>query len=171
MEGVNPFLTGSAAVQVPGGPELAGAGRFLLCSAAMKPNAACLSALGLLLLAGCASPGDRTVERGPDGTVAYEITVESSEAGARVEVNDDFVGRTPLAVRVWGDPDGTFHNFGTSDFVIRVFPVREGQSPQSKLFRTGGWFSQEDRIPKRLYFDLDLKAQGGFTVEPGKPRY
>ncbi len=150
---------------------MACARRFVLPCAAMKPNSRRLPALGLLLIAGCASPGDRTAERGPDGTVAYEILVESSDAGARVEVNDDYVGKTPLAVRVWGDPDGTFHNFGASDYVIRVFPVREGQAPQSKFFRTGGWFSQEDRIPRRLFFDLDLKAPGGFTVEPGKPRY
>lgn len=91
---------------------------------------------GVALLVGCASatPG---VERGPDGTVAYHVQVESSEPGARVEVNDDYVGTTPVKVRVWGDPDGTFHNFGSSDFVIRVFPAAEGHV-QTKVFRTGG---------------------------------
>lgn len=125
----------------------------------------------VLLLAGCAAPSGTQPERGPDGTIAYRVQVEASEPGARVEVNDDYVGKTPLELRIWGDPDGTFHNFGAADYVIRVFPVRAGQTPQVKVFRTGGWFAQEDRVPQRLYFDLDQKGQGGFTAEPGKPRY
>lgn len=127
--------------------------------------------LSVLLAGGCATGSGPRPERGPGGTIAYMVKIESSEPGARVEVNDDVVGKTPIDVRVWGDPDGTFHNFGTTDFVIRVFPVRADQSPQTKIFRTGGWFGQEDRVPSHLFFDLDQKNQGGFTVEPGKPRY
>lgn len=124
-------------------------------------------------IVGCATPSGTggKPEKGPQGTIAYQVRIESSEPGARIEVNDEDVGKTPTDVRVWGDADGTFHNFGSSDFVIRVFPVREGQSVQTKVFRTGGWFSQEDRVPQKLYFDLDQKTQGGFTAEPGKPRY
>ena len=43
---------------------------------------------------------------------------------------------------------------------IQVFPVKTNQFIQTKTFRTGGWFSQEDKIPTRLYFDLDQKTQG-----------
>ena len=124
-----------------------------------------------LLVWGCASKPKDGRERGPDGTLAYMVQIESSEPGARIEVNDDYVGNTPMSVRIWGDPDGTFHNFGSMDFTIRVHPVRPGQSVQTKVFRTGGWFSQEDRVPQRLFFDLSQKPQEGFTIEPGKPRY
>ena len=134
----------------------------------MKPVRVLFPTLLVIGFCGCASSGGR--ERGPDGTVAYSVHVESSDPGARVEVNDDCVGVTPLDVKVFGDRDGTFHNFGTSDFVIRVHPVRQGQNVQSKTFRTGGWFGQEDRIPSRLFFDLNLKSEG-FTVEPSKPRF
>ena len=132
-----------------------------------------LLGIGLVALigGGCAGNPGNQPERGPNGTIAYHVKIESSEPGARVEVNEEFVGVTPTEIRVWGDKDGTFHNFGTSDFTIRVFPVHAGQTPQTKVFRTGGWFAQEDRIPQRLFFDLDLKGQGGFSVEPGKPRY
>ena len=141
------------------------AGSLLMKSDALAPFVASV------LLAGCSTvPGVRP-EKGPQGTIAYFIQVESSEPGARVEVNEDIVGKTPLQVRVWGDRDGTFHNFGSSDFILRVFPVREGQSVQTKVFRTGGWFSQEDRVPSSLFFDLNQKSTGGFSVEPGKPRY
>jgi hypothetical protein len=130
------------------------------------------SAIALTACLGCASGGGFHAESGPGGTIAYMVKIESSEPGARVEVNDDFVGRTPVDVKIFGDRDGTFHNFGSSDFVIRVFPVKEGQHMQSKVFRTGGWFAQEDRIPTRLFFDLNQTGSGtGFTVDPGKPRY
>lgn len=124
-----------------------------------------------VLVAGCATRIPANAERGPGGTIAYHIKIESSDPGARVEVNSEYVGTTPVEVRVWGDPDGTFHNFGSSDFVVRVLPVREGQSAQTKTFRTGGWFAQEDQIPKRLFFDLSQKSQPGFTVDPPRPRY
>ena len=124
-----------------------------------------------LIAGGCATGSGERPERGPNGTIAYYVEIESSEAGARVEVNEDQAGKTPVEVRIWGDKDGTFHNFGSADFIIRVFPVRTGQSVQTKVFRTGGWFAQEDRIPKHLFFDLDQKSSGSFTVEPGKPRY
>ena len=124
-----------------------------------------------LIATGCVTDSSSRPERGPQGTVAYYVKVESSDPGARVEVNDDVVGRTPIEIRVWGDSDGTFHNFGSSDFIVKVFPVKETQQIQTKVFRTGGWFSQEDRIPKNLYFDFDPKSTGGFSADPGKPRY
>ena len=128
-------------------------------------------ALLVLLMAGCTGTPVPRGEKGPDGTIAYYVRIESTEPGSRVEVNDDTVGKTPLDLRVWGDRDGTFHNFGSSDFVVRVFPVREGQGVQTKSFRTGGWFGQEDTIPKHLFFDQSSKSGPGFTAEPGKPRY
>src|SRR5882724_5803502 len=94
-----------------------------------------LLGIGLVALigGGCAGNPGTQPERGPNGTIAYHVKIESSEPGARVEVNEEFVGVTPTEVRIWGDTDGTFHNFGASDFTIRVFPVRAGQSPQTKV--------------------------------------
>ena len=125
-----------------------------------------------LLLAGCATETTNPpqhAERGPDGTIAYKVEVESSTPGARIEVNDDYIGKTPLTLTIFGDKDGTFHNFGSKDYIIRAFPVTTNQFPQTKVFRTGGWFSEEDRIPGRIYFDLEQKG-GGFSVDL-KPRY
>ena len=64
----------------------------------------------------------------------------------------------------FGDRDGTFHNFGSRGFIIKVFPVRAGQHIQTKLFETGGWWGKEDKIPGRLYFDLDQKSEG-FSID------
>lgn len=134
----------------------------------LSPNTGALFALAAALtLAACASTDDKT-ERGPNGTIAYLVQVESSEPGARVEANGDFVGRTPTTLKIFGDRDGTFHNFGSQEYVIQVFPVRTNQFVQTKVFRTGGWFSQEDKVPKHLYFDLDQKSEG-FSID--LPKY
>jgi hypothetical protein len=118
----------------------------------------------LVFSTGCQSSSKVRPEKGPQGTIAYEIALESSEAGARVEVNGDYVGKTPISVKVFGDRDGTFHNFGTDDYVIKVFPVSAGQKAQTKIFRTGRWFGSEDRIPSRLYFDLN-STEEGFSID------
>jgi hypothetical protein len=76
------------------------------------------------------------------------------------------VGTSPAEIRIWGDRDGTFHNFGSSDFVIRIFPVRDGQTAQAKVFRTGGWFAQEDRVPKHLFFKSSSSVPN-FANSPG----
>ncbi len=86
-----------------------------------------------------------------------------------MEANGDYVGNTPLTLKIFGDKDGTFHNFGTDDYVIRVFPVKQGQHTQTRVFRTGRWFSQEDRIPTRLFFDLNQKSEG-FSIDLPSPK-
>jgi len=37
------------------------------------------------------------------------------------------------------------------------WPGGPSQWARTKVFRTGGWFTPEDRIPKRLHFDLGLE--------------
>ncbi len=116
---------------------------------------AMVTAVGLA--AGCAAERSGTggaVERGPQGTIAYEVQVETSEPGIRIEANNEYVGTTPLTLKVFGDKDGTFHNFGTFDYIVRALPAKPGQYPQTKIFRTGGYFMPEDRIPKRIFFEM-----------------
>jgi hypothetical protein len=95
-------------------------------------------------------------EKGPHGTVAYLVEVESSEPGAKVEVNNEYVGKTPLVLKVFGDKDGTFHKFAGSRYSITAYPVIPGQHPQTKDFKTVGWFiTKEDKIPKKIFFEFD----------------
>jgi hypothetical protein len=107
------------------------------------------------------------VEKGPQSTIAYHVSIEASEPDVRIEVNEDYIGKAPLALKIWGDKDGTFHNFGSSDYVIKAIPANTDLFVQTKVFRTGGWFSQEDRIPKALFFDM--KQKSGFSLD--LPRY
>jgi hypothetical protein len=112
-------------------------------------------AVGLI---GCASNEQSKRPRGPNGTYAYEIKVETSDPGSKIEVNNDYLGEAPLTITVFGDQDGTFH--GGMDYEIRALPTKGGQHVQVKRFSGGGWFGREDRIPSRIFFDLNLVPIG-----------
>lgn len=103
-------------------------------------------------ICGCASD---KFEHGPQGTIAYLVQVETSEPGARIEAENNYIGLSPLTLKIFGDRDGTFHNFGSQEYVVKAYPVHPGQIVQQKAFRTGGWFQPEDKVPTRIYFDLD----------------
>ncbi len=139
----------------------------------MKSKGVLGSVVVCLVLAGCSSTEtqqDGQLERGRDGTVAYKVSIESSEPGVRIEANQDYVGETPLTLTIFGDKDGTFHNFGSPEYVIRALPAKPGQQVQAKVFRTGGWFGPEDMIPKRIFFDLDNPNSGTGAAPPPTAR-
>ena len=122
-------------------------------------------AAGIVFLAGCQTvpPG---VERGPHGTIAYDVPIEASEPGVRIHVNNEFVGTAPLKLRIWGDKDGTFHDFGSYEYIIQALPNQTNHYTQTRVFRTGRMFSPQDYIPKQVYFDM---KQPPPTYVPGYP--
>ena len=111
-----------------------------------------LAAASILALTGCGT-SHSNVERGPDGTIAYHIPIDSSEPGARIEVNGESVGVTPMTLKIFGDRDGTFHNFGFNEVIVRAYPPSGGTS-QSKVFQTGTISVHDDKIPESIYFDF-----------------
>jgi hypothetical protein len=98
-----------------------------------------------------------------------DSNARSDDVGARIEANEDYIGQAPLTLTIFGDKDGTFHNFGSKDYIIRAFPVATNQFLQTKVFRTGGWFSEGDRVPSRIFFDME-QPSSGFSIDL-KPRY
>ena len=120
-----------------------------------------VSVVGLLAVAlftGCETPVPPGVERGPSGTVAYDVLIEASEPGARIEANGEVVGNTPVTLKIFGDRDGTFHNFGSYEYIIRALPVVTNQFAQMRVYRTGDIFMPEDRIPQRIHFDMNVNT-------------
>jgi hypothetical protein len=108
------------------------------------------------------------VEKGPHGTIAYNVPVEASEPGVKIFVNQQFVGTTPLTLKIFGDKDGTFHDFGSYIYVVQAVPLQTNQYVQTRIFGTGRHFSHEDRIPDRIFFDLDNPPP---PYPYGVPRY
>ena len=115
------------------------------------------------LLVGCNSLPTNT-ERGPDGTIVYKVPVETSEPGGRIEVNGESIGTAPLILKIYGDPDGTFHSFGGYEFVVRAYPPEANRPPLTKVYKTGALFAAEDKIPEKIYFDF-----GARPATPSKP--
>lgn len=112
-----------------------------------------LALLGLAgLVSGCQSSAPES-ERGPDKTVAQYVQVESSIPGVRIETNGVYAGNTPLTLRIFGDPLGTFHDFGSPQFIVRAIPRGTNQFPQAKVFRTGKR-ANGDPIPGLVFFDM-----------------
>jgi len=108
-----------------------------------------------VLVVGCETPVPPGVERGPHGTIAYDVKIDTSEPGARVQANGADIGVTPVTLRIWGDKDGTFHDFGSYEYVIQAFPLHTNQYTQTRVFRTGKMFTPQDYIPKEVAFDLN----------------
>ena len=106
-------------------------------------------------------------ERGPNGTMAYEVLIETSPPGARIEANGESVGEAPVRLKIFGDPNGTFHDFGSDYYVIRALPVSTNQFAQIRFFGTGHFFGPEDRIPQKLYFDMTRREPNYPPPGPG----
>lgn len=118
-----------------------------------------------VFLAGCDTipPG---AERGPDGTMAYDVPIEASSPGARIEANGEVVGNSPLHLKIFGDPDGTFHDFGSYYYVIRALPMTTNQFVQTRVYRTGHLLTPEDHIPQHIDFEMNQRQP-----EYGYPGY
>jgi hypothetical protein len=104
--------------------------------------------------------------------MAYEVPVEASEPGIKIEVNGQFVGTTPLRLKIWGDPDGTFHDFGSYYYVVRALPATTNQFTQTMAYNTGRAWGVEDRIPSQIYFDMSKpqpEHPQGYPGGPGGP--
>ena len=102
---------------------------------------------------GCASdpPG---AAPGLDNTIAYNVSVEASAPGTRIEVNYKPSGVAPVTIKVFGDRDGTFHNFGSDEFIVRAYPADTNDFPQTKIFKTGAFGVRDDKIPEKIFFDF-----------------
>ena len=124
-----------------------------------------------VVLVGCQAPLPPGAEPGPHHTMAYDVLVDASPPGARIEANGQDVGPAPVHIKIFGDPDGTFHDFGSYYYVVKAFPVATNQFAQVRLFRTGHMFAGEDRIPSKVYFDMSQQAPPQGSQEYGPPPY
>lgn len=128
-------------------------------------------AAALGLTTGCETPIPPGAERGPHGTIAYFVPVDATPPGAHIEGNGEYAARTPVTLKIWGDPDGTFHDFGSSYYFVRALPVTTNQFPQTRVFYTGHMLGPEDRIPSRIFFDMNTQPPQYVPVPVPYPAY
>ena len=91
----------------------------------------------------------------PSSPTTKNIQILSEPPGARIEVNDDYIGDAPCTVQVRCDPAGRFY----PNTRIRALPVGYGYV-QSKFFtgygEMGNRYLESDSIPSRIFFDMRL---------------
>jgi PEGA domain. len=92
-----------------------------------------------------------------------QVEILSEPPGARIEVNDDYIGDTPITTTFECDIDGRFMEITS----IRALPTQPGDYVQSKLF-FGGYLNHarfaanyspstlNNKIPARIFFDMRL---------------
>ncbi len=98
---------------------------------------------------GCRTPIPPGAEVGPDRTIAHDMLVETSESGVAIEANGEYMGKSPVHLKIFGNIKGTFHDFGSDFFIVRALPAATNQYAQTRAFRT-----DRDRIPKAIYLDM-----------------
>ena len=133
-----------------------------------NPPEGALRVASLVLALAWAFSGCRTsppgTETGPHNTVVHYLTVESSVPGVSIETNGVPAGKTPLRLKIFGDARGTFHNFGSNEFVLRALPLSSNQFLQTKVFRTGTPSAPGDRIPGLMFFNM-AQPNGAMQVD------
>ena len=85
----------------------------------------------------------------------FVVEIESEPSGAMIEINDDYIGKTPLSVEIKGwESTRTF----VRDHKIVAHPVFKGGYIQQKFF--SDWYEPDlrhgDTIPKKIYFNMHL---------------
>jgi len=83
--------------------------------------------------------------------VPHEVFIESDPPGSPIEINDEYVGKTPITVKIMGRHNGAFSD-SRETHTIRANPVGGNQFVQTKQFSG----PRQDLIPKHLYFNLRI---------------
>jgi hypothetical protein len=91
----------------------------------------------------------------------FKIAIDSDPQGARVEVNNDYVGKTPTTYTIPGNADRSFNgNWVQGSMIEFLATPPAGETNlfvQRKLFRPSAFFQQGDHIPEKIFFDMHVK--------------
>lgn len=118
----------------------------------------------LSVAAGCSSTLQTAQQRSASQAQAKpaeqkEIQIISDPPGARIEVNQDYVGDAPITIKV-----PQINGYFAQNTVIRALPTEAGDYVQTKSFIAGQSTMEEavslgtwgDEIPSRILFDTRL---------------
>jgi len=85
--------------------------------------------------------------------------VLSEPPGARIEVDQDYIGEAPIKI-TWEGAAFAGRRFSGKDHVVRAIPVEKGHFVQEKRFAGGqGLAEAGDMIPRRIFFDMRLAQE------------
>jgi hypothetical protein len=94
----------------------------------------------------------------------FTVVIDSDPRGARIEVNNDYVGETPTKYTISGNSDRSFNgNWIEGSMIEFVATPPAGETNLyviKKTFRPSAFFQQGDHIPEKMFFDLRRKPEG-----------
>lgn len=93
----------------------------------------------------------------------FQVAIDSDPQGMRVEVNNDYLGKTPTSYTIAGNSDRSFNGSWVQGSMIEFVATPPAGEPnlfvQRKLFRPSAFFRQGDHIPERIFFDMHVKTE------------
>jgi PEGA domain len=123
---------------------------LLLCASALNFAVACSNSYSAHPLS-----ADQPASSKPMRYEPKKTQIISEPPGARIEINDNYVGDAPITVELAQRGD-----YFDEDTVIRAIPTEGGDYPQTKRFLTSDpWYhpgSAGDKIPSRIFFNMHL---------------
>jgi hypothetical protein len=106
-----------------------------------------LICLGFVLLAGCAAEEPGTAPLEASHTMTFTTRVTSEPPGARIELDDEIIGETPLEIE-WEVYSADQNLLFKEDHVVRALPTGLGRYTKKRTFSKG------TAAPKTIFFDM-----------------
>ena len=104
----------------------------------------------------------------------FSIAIDSDPQGARVEVNNEYIGQTPTTYSVAGNADRSFNGSWVQGSLIEFVATPPYDQTNlyvvKKVFRPSAFFQQGDHIPEKIFFDLRRKPEGLILELPSSSR-
>ena len=99
----------------------------------------------------------------------FSIAIDSDPRGARIEVNNAYIGQTPTNYTIAGNADRSFNGSWVQGSLIEFVATPPYDQTNlyvvKKAFRPSAFFQQGDHIPEKMFFDLHRKP-AGLDLEP-----
>jgi hypothetical protein len=98
---------------------------------------------------------------GCGGLTPFKVAIDSEPQGARIDVNGDYIGKTPTNYVVRGNADRSFNGAWVQggDIVFTATPPYDQTNlyVQKKSFSPSAIFKQGDHIPENIFFDMHVR--------------
>ena|SRR5436190_22466151 len=108
-----------------------------------------------IALSGCST--------GWSGLPKFKIEIDSDPQSARVEVNNEYIGKTPCQYMMPGNADRSFNGNWIQGAMIEFTATPPAGSTnlfvQVKAFSPSAFMKQGDHIPEKMFFDLHQKTE------------
>ncbi len=105
-----------------------------------------------LLSAGCASHPQTMRQR-------LKVQIVSQPAGAKIEINGQYVGDAPISVDIEASNEGRFWR----DTIIKAYPKDTGYI-QIKAFNGKSRWTISDSVPPKIFFDTRTDPGAGLQA-------